>query len=77
MPLYDYECCKCHKVEERLAAADSRIPEKCSCGYTMRRLPPAPKVGAKGFQPGVILGSGQKVAGSFGVARKKGRGRTE
>jgi hypothetical protein len=72
-PIYDYECCKCHKIAERFSPADSKVPEACECGYSMHRLMPAPKAGRPGFRSKAILSSGEKVTGSFGTMRKKGR----
>lgn len=39
MPMYDYECGKCHKQFEALIPLkDSEDPQVCGCGYMARRV---------------------------------------
>jgi putative FmdB family regulatory protein len=41
--LYDFECTKCSKVEERLVGRDEVDSQVCECGDKMERLMPAPR----------------------------------
>lgn len=41
MPIHDYECEKCHKVEEKFVSfADAELPKPCDCeeGALMQRV---------------------------------------
>lgn len=73
MPIYTYVCAKCGEDEDHyLAASDRYIDQTCECGGVQKRKGmELPAVGKSSFQGGVILGSGEKVAGSFKAARKK------
>jgi putative FmdB family regulatory protein len=43
MPLYDFKCAKCGRVEESFAKVDE-YEQACTCGWTMQRQVSAPIV---------------------------------
>jgi hypothetical protein len=43
MPLYYFECCKCHKPHRKILTVDEAMKiQACECGYTLRRTPQPP-----------------------------------
>ena len=74
MPIYSYRCEECGAEYEVICRYDERDNQDCgSCGKKMTRaVAEKITIGKSGYQPGVILGSGEKVKGHFGKdARKK------
>lgn len=66
MPLYDYECGDCGKVEERyVAVRDYADKQYCSCGYSTTRQPfgagTSRKTGVFPFTSTHIDGTGQPI----------------
>lgn len=49
MPLYDYQCSKCHAVREEFLPADDGRALSCECGGSMKRQ--FPFAAAFGYQP--------------------------
>jgi putative FmdB family regulatory protein len=49
VPLYEYECTKCHKRTEKIESASGPHLKKCPhCGGKVERLPAAPAIQFKG-----------------------------
>ena len=48
MPLYEYECSKCHKTREVRESYDSKEPKICTCGHPMKRMVSSPSFHLKG-----------------------------
>lgn len=84
MPIYTYECAKCHKVSEHIVKYSERDEPmacdeieydrqgQCGGGLVRNTAPEMPTIGKPSFQPGVVLGNGKKVAGHFGKSARKG-----
>lgn len=84
MPIYGYVCDRCHTEQEHYRSmadrdkpmlctlGEVRPPEKSECGGNLVRPGvDLPTVGTASYQPGVILGNGSKLKGSFKTARKQ------
>jgi len=39
MPIYEYECLKCHKRFERLVWSGDKVEPRCECGGEARKMP--------------------------------------
>jgi putative FmdB family regulatory protein len=49
VPLYEYECAKCHHRFEKIERVDASTTKKCpECGARASRLPSAPAIQFKG-----------------------------
>ena len=73
MPVYELHCSKCGPVDRYCSYAE-RDKQKCdTCGSQLiREGLDAPTIGKPSFQSGAVLSSGEKIAGNFKTARKKG-----
>ena len=49
MPLYEYECAKCHKKIEKIQKVGDQSPQKCPCcGGALNKLLSIPAIKFKG-----------------------------
>ncbi|HHF52075.1 MAG: zinc ribbon domain-containing protein [Candidatus Aminicenantes bacterium] len=49
MPLYEYECTRCHKTIEKIQKVGDQGPKKCPyCGGTLKKLLSTPALQFKG-----------------------------
>ena len=72
MPMYEYECPKCGRAEDRLVPLRQADEQTCGCGEDFKRVEiPSATFGRIGFIPGVELANGQFVRGTFGDAPRK------
>jgi len=71
MPLYEYECSKCHKTIEKIQKVGDQGPQKCPyCGGTLKKLVSIPAIKFKGSGWYVTDYAGNK--GSLHPARSSG-----
>lgn len=47
MPIFEYECKKCSKKNERIVSKHDEVVV-CDCGYIMKKLPPLSNFSLKG-----------------------------
>lgn len=67
MPLYEYECTKCHKKTEKIENVSGPHLKKCPhCGGRVERLVAAPAIQFKGAGWYVTDYAGKKSGGSGG-----------
>ena len=67
MPLYEYECTKCHKRTEKIESVSGPHLKKCPrCGGKVERLLAAPAIQFKGAGWYVTDYAGKKSGGSDG-----------
>ena len=67
MPLYEYECTKCHKKTEKIESVAGPHLKKCPhCGGKVERLVAAPAIQFKGAGWYVTDYAGKKSGGSDG-----------
>ena len=67
MPLYEYECTKCHKKTEKIESVSGPHLKKCPhCGSKVERVLAAPAIQFKGAGWYVTDYAGKKSAGSEG-----------
>lgn len=67
MPLYEYECTKCHKKTEKIETVAGPHLKKCPhCGGKVERLLAAPAIQFKGAGWYVTDYAGKKSSGSDG-----------
>ena len=72
MPLYEYECTKCHRRTEKIEKASGPHLKKCPhCGGRVERLIAAPAIQFKGSGWYVTDYAGKKTASSEGVPPEK------
>lgn len=65
MPLYEYQCTKCHKKTEKIEGVSGPHLRKCPyCGGKVERLQSAPAIQFKGAGWYVTDYAGKKSAGS-------------
>ena len=72
MPLYEYQCTKCHKKTEKIESVSGPHLKKCPhCGAKVERLMGAPAIQFKGAGWYVTDYAGKKSAGSDGATTEK------
>ena len=72
MPLYEYECTKCHRRAERIETFRGPHLKKCpNCGAKVERLQSAPAIQFKGGGWYVTEYAGKKSAPGDGAAPEK------
>ena len=72
MPLYEYECVKCHKKTEKIESVAGPHLKKCPhCGGKVERVQSAPAIQFKGAGWYVTDYAGKKAAGSDGKPAEK------
>ena len=72
MPLYEYECTKCHKRTEKIENASGPHLKKCPhCGGKVERLLAPPAIQFKGSGWYVTDYAGKKSAASESAAAEK------
>ena len=73
MPLYEYECTKCHKRTEKIERASGPHLKKCPhCGGKVERLLAAPAIQFKGSGWYVTDYAGKKASATEGGPTEKG-----
>lgn len=73
MPLYEYQCVKCHKRTEKIEGVDGPHLKKCPhCGGKVERLQSAPAIQFKGSGWYVTDYAGKKSAGGDSSSAGKG-----
>ena len=72
MPLYEYECTKCHKRTEKIERASGPHLKKCPhCGGKVERLLAAPAIQFKGSGWYVTDYAGKKASGGESAPAEK------
>ena len=72
MPLYEYECSKCHKRTEKIENVSGPHLKKCPhCGGKVEQLIAAPAIQFKGSGWYVTDYAGKKNSGGEGAAAKE------
>ena len=70
MPLYEYECTKCHRKTEKIESVSGPHLKKCPhCGAKVERLMAAPAIQFKGAGWYVTDYAGKKSGGSDGTEK--------
>ena len=70
MPLYEYECTKCHRKTEKIESVSGPHLKKCPhCGAKVERLMAAPAIQFKGAGWYVTDYAGKKSGGSEGAEK--------
>ena len=73
MPLYEYQCTKCHKRTEKIESVAGPHLKKCPhCGAKVERLQSAPAIQFKGSGWYVTDYAGKKADGDNGPSEKSG-----
>lgn len=73
MPLYEYQCTKCHKRTEKIEAVAGPHLRKCPhCGGKVERLQSAPAIQFKGSGWYVTDYAGKKSDGDSAPSEKSG-----
>jgi putative FmdB family regulatory protein len=73
VPLYEYECTKCHKKTEKIESVSGPHLKKCPhCGGKVERLVAAPAIQFKGAGWYVTDYAGKKSGASDGSSTEKG-----
>jgi putative FmdB family regulatory protein len=72
VPLYEYECVKCHKKTEKIECVAGPHLKKCPhCGGKVERVQSAPAIQFKGAGWYVTDYAGKKTAGTDGKPAEK------
>ena len=78
MPLYEYECTKCHKRTEKIESVSGPHLKKCPhCGGKVERMLAAPAIQFKGAGWYVTDYAGKKSSGSDGSEKSAGSEKSE
>ena len=71
MPMYEFWCERCGKVERMLSIANRDVPQVCGvCGNDLKRVYGSPAVHGERWEMGAVLGDGRRVKGHFGKTAK-------
>jgi putative FmdB family regulatory protein len=75
MPLYEFHCAACGKNSEILCKFSEADARPCDCGGTLDRTIGRIGFGAMdyGYQPGIVMESGERIHGHFGKSAPKKR----
>jgi putative FmdB family regulatory protein len=74
VPLYEYECTKCHKKTEKIESVAGPHLRKCPhCGGKVERVQSAPAIQFKGAGWYVTDYAGKKIAGTDGKPVEAGK----